>query len=112
METFEKEIEGANEQQIVPPQYEHDIPPLLKVMLWHEHLEPFLVDNLSNTNDGLPMYTHKKVRSLLSVIALPRPLKERIPLKLVAFAYLSKVKREFKLSEPRLKRMLMEYPST
>jgi hypothetical protein len=112
MERFEKEMERAHEQQILPPQSEHDIPPLLKGMLWHEHLEPFLIDKSGNANNHFPMYAREKVESLRSVIALPKPLKERIPLRFVTFAYLSKIKREFKLCGPRLKRMLVEYPST
>jgi hypothetical protein len=131
---FEDEMEAVSKRQILPPRSENEISPLLRVMLWHEHLEPFLIDSeasssssspppsgsssSSSSDDGSlpddngPMYSREKVDSLRSVIALPRRLRERIPLRLVTFAYLSKVKHEFKLCDPRIKRMLTEYPST
>ncbi len=124
---FEEEMEAALRGQILPPRSENEVSPLLKGMLWHEHLEPFLIDSQaapsedgspppdddgSLPDDDGPMYAHEKVHSLRSVIALPRRLRERIPLRLVTFAYLSKVKREFKLCDPRVKRMFTEYPST
>jgi hypothetical protein len=122
---FEDKMEAALKQQVLPPRSENEISPLLRVMLWHEHLEPFLIDSQassslssSSSDDGSlpdddgPMYSRGKVDSLRSVIALPRRLRERMPLRLVTFAYLSKVKREFKLCDPRIKRMLTEYPPT
>jgi len=151
VERFEEEMEAALRGQILPPRSENEVSPLLKGMLWHEHLEPFLIDSQaapsedgspppsedvspppsedgspppsedgspppskdgSLPDDDGPMYAREKVQSLRSVIALPRRLRERIPLRLVTFAYLSKVKCEFKLCDPRVKRMFTEYPST
>jgi hypothetical protein len=125
MERFEGEMEKAQERQVLPPKSENEITPLLKVMLWHEHLGPFLIDQTSssdtasddgspsnrNTNPASPMYLRENIAALRSIVALPKRLCDRIPLRLVTFSYLSKVKREFKLCEPRAKRMLTEYPS-
>ena len=57
------------------------------------------------------MYRRENIASLRSIVALPKRLCKRIPLRLVTFSYLSKVKSEFKLCEPRAKRMLTGYPS-
>lgn len=120
-------MEAALKQQVLPPRSENEISPLLRVMLWHEHLEPFLMDSQASSSssssssesdngslpdDDGPMYSRGKVDSLRSVIALLRRLHERIPLRLVMFAYLSKVKCEFKICDPRIKQMLTEYPPT
>ena len=95
------------------------ITPLLKVMLWHEHLRPFLVDDQTRSSDASsssqdhlqitessPMYLRENITSLRSIVALPKRLCNRIPLRLVTFSYLSTVKREFKLCGPQAKRML------
>jgi hypothetical protein len=126
IERFEGEMEKAQERQVLPPESENEITPLLKVMLWHEHLGPFLIDQKSpsdtssddgfppsggNTKPASPIYLRENIAALRSIVALPKRLCDRIPLRLITFSYLSKVKREFKLCEPRAKRMLTEYPS-
>jgi hypothetical protein len=124
LERFEEKLERAQEQQVLPPSSENEITPLLRVMLWHEHLGPFLVDDQTSSSDTSsgsqhslqiaepsPMYLHEKITSLRSFIALPKRLSKRIPLRTVTFSYLSNIKNEFKLCEPRAKRMLTEYPS-
>jgi hypothetical protein len=127
MERFEEEMENAKEQLVLPPASENEVSPLLRVMLWHEHLGPFLEDNRPETPSdssspspsdhsshisSATVYSRKKIDSLRSIISLPRPLQKRIPLRLVTFSYLSKVKKEFKKCEPRAKRLLMQYPPT
>ena len=124
LEQFEEKLERAQEQHVLPPSSENEVNPLLRVMLWHEHLGPFLGDHQTSSSDTSsssqhgpqiaepsPKYLRKNIASLRSIIALPRRLSERIPLRLVTFSYLSNVKSEFKLCEPRAKRMLTEYPS-
>ena len=51
MERFEGEVERAQEQQVLPPSSENEITPLLRVMLWHEHLGPFLVVDQTSSSD-------------------------------------------------------------
>jgi hypothetical protein len=119
-ERFGGEVESARDRQILPPKSENKITPLLKVMLWHEHLDPFLLDDQSSSDSSTTsdnniawcMYSCEKVRLLISVIALPKGLQKRIALRHVTFAYLSKIKHEFKACNPRLKCMLIEYPSS
>ena len=77
MERFQ-EVMSTQEQQVLPPASENEVTPLLRVMLWHEHLGPFLVDNQSEPSDNgsssesdhntnmasAPVYTQKKINSL------------------------------------------------
>jgi len=92
---------------------EREIPPLLKVMQWHQHLSPYLLDekdasDVSPTN--LSLFSKQRVQSLKSFVDQPNPRPLRRALREVVATYLLGIKRKGQGSEPRIRRMLQEYP--
>ena len=99
---------------------EREIPPLLKVMQWHEHLSPYLLDdaetNESSSKDrprssqNLSLFSLPKVQSLKTIVDQPKCPHLRQALGDVVDAYLFEIKRKGQPCEPRIRRMLQEYP--
>jgi hypothetical protein len=92
---------------------DREIPPLLKVMQWHQHLSPYLLDekdasDVSPTN--LSLFSKQKVQSLKSFVDQPNSRRVRRALREVVATYLLGIKRKGQGSEPRIRRMLQEYP--
>src|SRR5258708_23109115 len=100
---------------------EREIPPLLKVMQWHQHLAPYLLDETTDSDSknsgpssssGLPLFNKRKIESLLSVIDFPKHRSEAKVLRDVVQTYLLGIKTEGLKSEPRIRRTLMQCPLT
>jgi len=91
---------------------EREIPPLLKVMQWHQHLSPYLLDETdeSDVSPNLSLFSKQKVQSLKSFVNQPNPRPLRQALREVVATYLLGIKRKGQGSEPRIRRMLQEYP--
>ena len=122
-ELYERQLvpEMEEECDLVVPYLasEREIPPLLKIMQWHQHLEPYLLDEESDSESSsprssgrLPLFDKRKIRSLRSVIELPRRRSEGKLLRDVVHTYLVGTKTEGQRSEPRIRRMLMQCPLT
>jgi len=122
-ELYERQLVPEMEEecdQVVPYlASEREIPPLLKIMQWHQQLAPYLLDEETDSENsspssssGLPLFNLRKIESLLSVIDFPKHRSEAKVLRDVVQAYLLGVKTEGQTSEPRIRRMLMQCPLT
>ena len=94
---------------------EREIPPHLKVMQWHQHLSPYLLDaetNESSSKEGqnLSLFSLPKVQSLKSIVDQPKCRHLCKALGNVVDAYLLWIKKKGQGCELRVRRMLQEYP--
>ncbi len=111
------EMEEECEQVVPYLASEREIPPLLKIMQWHQHLAPYLLDEATDSeisshssSNGLPLFNKRKIESLLSVIDFPKRRSGVNVLRDVVQTYLLGIKTECQRSEPRIRRMLMQCP--
>jgi hypothetical protein len=91
---------------------EREILPLLKVMQWHQHLSPYLLDEMDapDVSPNLSLFSKQKVQSLKSFVDQPNPRRLRRALCEIVASYLLGIKRKGQGSEHRIRRMLQEYP--
>jgi hypothetical protein len=91
---------------------EREIPPLLKAMQWHQHLLPYLLDETDapDVSPNLSLFSKQKAQSLKSFVDQPNSCRLRRALREVVATYLLGIKRKGQGSEPRIRRMLHEYP--
>lgn len=91
---------------------EREIPPLLKVMQWHQHLSSYLLDETDapDVSPNLSLFSKQKVQSLKSFVDQPNSRRLRRALREIVASYLLGIKRKGQGSEPRIRRMLQEYP--
>ena len=87
-------------QLVNPPVDHHEVPPLLKITLWHEHLAPYIGDET-------------KILSLLELTKTP-PVKEEIwigtPLRKTIEAYMKDAAHKGNHCPLRIRCLLMECP--
>jgi hypothetical protein len=97
---FEAEIAEAD-KHIVPPISENEVPPLLRVTLWHEHLAPYTTDKVSVRKLRYLLDTH---RANNKTPALGKPLYNTIT------AYMQDIKRKMRNTPIPARMLLMQYP--
>jgi hypothetical protein len=97
---FLPEIAEAD-KTIIPPISENEIPALLRVTLWHEHLAPFIKDKAS-------------VRSLRSLYDTALAGKDTPwlgkPLSVTVNAYIGDIKKKIRKTPIPARMLLMQYP--
>ena len=97
---YESEIDLAD-KSIVPPVTENEIPPLLRVTLWHEHLAAFTTDKK----------TVRNVQQLLDTqYAANKTPHLGKPLFMTISAYMEDIKRKMKAIPIPARMLVMQYP--
>jgi hypothetical protein len=97
---FESQIATAD-KSIIPPISENEVPPLLRVTLWHEHLASLTTDKVSVRNVRLMLDTKHAVKETPH---LGKPLFETIG------AYMSDIKKKMKAVPIPARMLLTSYP--
>jgi hypothetical protein len=100
LKQYGPEITTAD-KTIAAPVSENEVPALLRVTLWHEHLAPFLTDKASVRNVRLLLDTQNATKK---TPWLGKPLFETIK------DYMQDIKQKMKKTPIPARMLLMQYP--